>query len=513
MHKVDSLRKRYFFKLFSNVFGQGVSVVVQAIAARGLGPRSYGDFNLLTNFFTQVMSFLDMGSSLAFYTKLSQRVERAQIVIFYKYYALAASLLAAGIVLIMHISSVYSCILPGQGIFYIYCAAIFGILSWITGILNKMTDAYGMTAASEAMRVIQKFVALSLIASLYFLKLLSLNTYFYYQYVTLGILGLLFILIMERSGYRVLRGWKIPFLKVRSYAKEFYTYCNPLATAVAFTLAASVLDRWLLQIFGGSEQQGFFGLSYQIGLFCILFTSAMTPLFVRELSVAHGNNDKERMRDLFHKHIPLLYSITAFIACFFSTQADRVVCLIGGNKYGSAVAAVAIMSLYPIHQTYGQLSSSLVFATGQTRLYRNMEMISSVLGLALTYLLLAPYRLWGMNAGATGLAVKMVVINFAVVNVFLFLNAKFLSFSFWHFFKHQMLSAGALMLAGLAARLAVSGISAARDVAIVGILLSGIVYIFIVSVIFSVHPDLFGVSRETLKSAIARVGDIAKRRG
>jgi len=41
----DSLKKRYFFKLFSNFSGMAISLVTQAIIPRGLGPKNYGDFN------------------------------------------------------------------------------------------------------------------------------------------------------------------------------------------------------------------------------------------------------------------------------------------------------------------------------------------------------------------------------------------------------------------------------------------------------------------------------------
>jgi len=42
--------------------------------------------------------------------------------------------------------------------------------------------------------------------------------------------------------------------------------------------------------------------------------------------------------------------------------------------------------------------------------------------------------------GATGLAVKMVVINFITVNVMLYFNAKFLKLPFYWYLTHQLVS-------------------------------------------------------------------------
>ncbi|NLF43477.1 MAG: lipopolysaccharide biosynthesis protein, partial [Bacteroidales bacterium] len=151
----DSLKKRYLFKLFANFLSLFISIFTQAIIPRGLGPKAYGDFNFLTNFFNQIIGFLDMGTSTAFYTKLSQRPKENGLVVFYLYFSALASGITLLFVLITHLSNSYLSIWPGQGIFYIYLAAIWGIMTWFIQVLNRMTDAYGLTVPSEIARMIQ----------------------------------------------------------------------------------------------------------------------------------------------------------------------------------------------------------------------------------------------------------------------------------------------------------------------------------------------------------------------
>ena len=92
----DSLGKRYFYKLLTNLVSLPVYFVTQAIIPRGLGPQAYGDFNFLTNFFSQVMGFLDMGTSIGFYTKLSQRPHETALVSFYFYFLLVSVITLLG---------------------------------------------------------------------------------------------------------------------------------------------------------------------------------------------------------------------------------------------------------------------------------------------------------------------------------------------------------------------------------------------------------------------------------
>lgn len=267
-------------------------------------------------------------------------------------------------------------------------------------------------------------------------------------------------------------------------------------------LITGILDRWLLQVFSGSVQQGFFGLSYQIGALCFLFTSAMTPLLMREFSIAFGNKDLTQMSVLFRRYIPLLYSIAAYFSCFIALQADKVIYIFGGNKYKGAIMAVTIMAFYPIHQTYGQLSGSVFYATGQTALYRNIGVIFMLIGLPVTYFLIAPPEKMGLNAGATGLAIKMVFIQFIAVNVQLYYNAKLLKLSFWKYLGHQILSVGCLLVIATIVTLGVDKVLGISERIISSFLLAGVFYTLMVICLVYSLPVIFGLKRQDVKSLI-----------
>lgn len=70
MHE-QSLKKRYLAKLFSNIISAFVNMAIVFIVPKALGPTSYGLFMYLQNFFNQMMGFLDIGTSSAFFVKLS----------------------------------------------------------------------------------------------------------------------------------------------------------------------------------------------------------------------------------------------------------------------------------------------------------------------------------------------------------------------------------------------------------------------------------------------------------
>jgi len=177
----DSLNKRYLAKLFANLVGLIISVVTQAIIPRGLGARAYGNFSFLSNYFFQVVNFLDMGTSIGFYTKLSQRQRDFGLVSFYLSFACLVSFFLIIFVGCIHVTGSYTTFLPDQKLFYIYLAAVWGILAWFVRIVNKMADAYGVTVSTEKTRIIQKGIGLALILTLFFANRLNLTNFFFYH--------------------------------------------------------------------------------------------------------------------------------------------------------------------------------------------------------------------------------------------------------------------------------------------------------------------------------------------
>lgn len=510
--QVASLNKRYFSKLLSNLFGLFIGLFTQAIVPRGLGPKVYGDFQFLSNFFTQLVGFFDMGTSTCFYVKLSQRPKEHGLSHFYLLYSAVIFLLMIIVVGITQFASIQQRVWPDQEQSYIYLGVLLGFLMWFSGIVNQMTDAYGITVYAEFAKIFQKIIGLGLLMFLFLLHELSLRNFFFYNYFVLVILVVFFSILIKRGGYLNINKWGLSRNQLKSYGGEFYQYSKPFFVYSVIGLFVGIFDKWLLQLFSGSAQQGYFGLSFQIGAVCFVFTGAMTTLLTREFSIAFASSDLIKMAQLHRRYVPMLYSITAYLSCFIAVQAEGVIYIFGGKEYQNALAATAIMAFYPLFQTCGQLNAAVFFATGQIGLYRNIGMIFMLVGLPVTYFFIAPTDRMGINAGATGLAVKMVIMAALAVNVQLYFIARFLKFSFRSYLTHQILTVGCLLLAAYGAAVGVELIGGvSRQNIITNFLISGIIYTIGVAGIGYAFPVLFGLGREDIRSTIRTFADKFKR--
>ncbi len=494
----DSLKKRYFAKLSTNLVGLLIGIVIAMIIPRALGPKSYGNFAFLSNLFQQIINFLEMGTSTAFYVKLSQRRNEFGLVSFYFIFSVIICIVLFLVVLSCHVTGIYVDIFRDQEIFYIYLATYWAVLSWIVLVLQRMVDAYGLTVSAEIAKVVQKVLGLSLVLMLFVFQRLNLATLFYYHISILLFLAVAFVCVMERKGYSLRRNWKLSYVNVKKYITEFYLYSHPLFIISFMALIVGILDRWLLQYYGGSVQQGFFGISYKIGAICFLFSSAMTSLITREFAISFENSDILGMAHLFRRYVPVLYCVAAYFGCFTAMQADKVVQIVGGNGFSSAYVVVMIMAFFPINQTLGQLVNSVFYATGQTRLYRNIGIFFSLISLPTIYFLIAPKEKMGLNLGATGLAIKMVGLQFIAVNVRLFFSTRFLRLRLWKYIVHQLGVVSTFLLLAYVSSNGIDWMLGAPDRVVAGFICSGVVYSGLVAGIVMVFPIFLGFSADNM---------------
>ena len=500
----DSLKKRYIYKLITNLISAVISVLIQVLLPRGLGPKLYGDFSFITNFFQQIINFFDLWITPCFYIKFSQRQKEFGLIVFTFYFiGICFFAFFLSLLLIPSNSLFYIILLPGQVFYNILLAAVLSIFIWVTQVFSNISDAYGLTVKSEIGRMIQKLISLIIIFILFIFNYLDVANYFYSQYITVFLLILMFIWIIHRNKSTLMNSWIISINNIKRYFYEFFKFSYPLFTIGLIGLISGIFDRWLLQKYGGSIEQGFFGISNQVGMICFIFTSAMTPLIMREFSIASISNDINKISKLFHQNVPLLFAIAAFFSCFLFVQADKVAYIFGGKDFMNASLAVSIMCFYPVHQTYGQLNGSVFMATGRTELYSKIGIISMIIGVPITYFLIASESHMGIEAGASGLAIKMVLIQFVTVNVQLYFNTKYLKIKFWEYLIHQFIVLICFTTLSIFSLFIEKSLLNIIDNLILKFIISGFLYSIMVFILIAFKPNIFGLKHGDLNKLIS----------
>ncbi|MDR2695298.1 MAG: oligosaccharide flippase family protein [Deltaproteobacteria bacterium] len=498
-----SLAKRYTFKLLANCATIPVYLVMEAILPRALGPKAYGEFSFATNLFQQCMGFLDMGSSTCLYAALSRRQRELGLLSFYGRVCLVVLALCMLLSLALLQPAFGAWIMPQVPLWMAPLAALWAFLTWFGRVVRSVNDAFGATVPSELARAAISLGGMFLLAALFWADALTIASLFVQQYIVLTALILGFWHVVRQNHKHI--PWTLAAADAHAYRAEFFRFSHPLFVQALLSFLFLTGERWLLQWFDGSAEQGFFALSQKVSLACFLFVSAMTPLIMRELSIAWGQRDTALMGRLITRFAPLLYVVAAYFSCFTLMEASFLVHAFGGAQFAQALLPVQIMALYPVHQTYGQLAGSVFQAVGRTAILRNLTFLDCLGGIIVSWFLMAPPEYYGLHLGAAGLAVKTAAMQFVMVNVYFWLVARMLSFSYLRTLLHQIVSLAVLLGLAFVSREATSMLPAGLAEGFVRFLLSGMLYSFLVAVCLLAAPGLAGCSRQDLRDMGGRI--------
>ena len=181
----SNLPKRYAVKLLSSIVTGTVGIVLVAIVPNALGATAFGQFSFIQQIFSQITAFLDAGTSTAFFTKLSAKTDRKELI---TVYALFSLILLVALYLGVEGAYVFGlndAIFPDIPIEYLYLGVYFGFLVWLTQIYIKISDAYVLTVSVEIIKIIHKLLSLLLLFLMISFIRFDLTSYFYFNYISL----------------------------------------------------------------------------------------------------------------------------------------------------------------------------------------------------------------------------------------------------------------------------------------------------------------------------------------
>ena len=434
----DSLLKRYKTKFSANAISLLIGSALTILIPRYLGPASYGNFNFLNLTFNKIFGFLALGTSMAFFTKLSQRPTEFKLIRFYTFFLFTILFVSIVFLTIVYLTNYESILFTNIASNYILLAFVYSFLLFLSEIFRQVNDAFAFTYFGENIFLAIRILILIFVSVFIYLEIIDLFYYYFILIFAFTVLLICWIFYLYNKGVRPFSiENKLDNTTTKKYISEFYIYSYPLITVSIFSLISGFGERWLLQYYGGSVEQGFYSFSFALASIIFLFTGSMSPLFTREFSIAWINKDFTRMRSLYNKIIPILIILATYLSFFVVFNAESISELIAGKSYSDAALITSIMAIYPIHQTYCQLSSSIIYATGNTKFIRNISIPADVLGIIITLILLLPKDLGGFELSSIGLAYKMVFVQFIIANVYIYHCTKLLQLSFLASIKFQ----------------------------------------------------------------------------
>jgi O-antigen/teichoic acid export membrane protein len=447
----SSVRVRFIVSILSNGSRAVLSFVSGMLVARVLKPSAYGDLAFLLGSFVAFQTLLDMGMSNAFFTLISQQPRPRKFYLTYFAWQGLQFLVSASFVSLLCPSALLNVIWLGHSrglVMLAFVAAFAQQQLWQA--ISQIGEGARQSVRVQIMNLSIALAHLTLVVACIRFGCLSIPLVYWLMIIEYGAAILLSYWFLRQSNTGAN---EVPVASLSTMLKEYWVYCKPLALLSVITFSYFFADRWLLQRFGGGAQQGFYQVSAQFAGVALLATTSILRIFWKEIAEANARQDQARVERMHRKVFRGLVMVSASFSCFFIPWSGTIVVLLLGESYAKAGPVLAIMFLYPILQTMGQVNGTTLLASGHTREYAAVSSIFLIISIPVTFLVQAPTNaapIHGLGGGALGMAIKMVALGFLSINAQAWILARKKQWSFeWAF---PLVVIGITLALGYAAR-------------------------------------------------------------
>jgi len=501
------VKSRFAVSLVTNVLRGGLSFVTVLMLARGLGPALYGDFAFLMGSFMAIKSLLTLGTSTAFYTFISQKSRGLEFMGAYAIWQLIQFFLAIIIIAVVLPDSWVDVLWVGQKkelVLISFVTVFIQQQAWQTMI--QIGESRRQTKKIQMMNFFLALSHLLLVLALWATNLLSLKV--------------LFAIIIAEHVVAIGVAWKLigvsqikgePF-EGKEVFKEYILYCSPLVLYSLLGFAYDFADRWMLQSFGGSTEQGLFEVSYRLVAIGLIATTSMLSIFWKEMAEAKEKGDSERIRALYTKISRFLFSFSAVICAFLIPWSDEIIIVFLGESFLDGVSVLAIMLVFTIYNSLVQINGTLILALGKTKTQLVIGGISMILSIPVSYTLQAPthYLVPGLELGAIGMALKMLIIVVIRANLTGWWFSRNMGWKFDWIFQVVSLG-GAVLLGWVSHEISLWLFSGSMDQIVFRPIVNLSIYACLIALMIWTMPWLIGMGRQEIKDQANHLLKVFKR--
>jgi O-antigen/teichoic acid export membrane protein len=375
------------------------------------------------------------------------------------------------------------------------------LLDWILFCvlsLRQLGDSKGLTVTAQAISAITSLITIVSLFALIAVGWLDFYTFVGINMISALVAGAVLVYYLLYVNYDLcfagsLRG------KINEYLYRWWRYAAPLILVEYYTPLIAYLSQYMIQLWYGSAEQGYFALALRWSALVLVFTSSALMIVWREIAHFIARGERERAGQVYLRFNYLLFFLAIVLCFWLSIISPALVPLLAGEQYQKSVPILMMMAFYPVQQTYGQLNTAALKAADLTKQVRNLGFLISIPDLLLTYFLLAPSTglVPGLGLGSFGVAFRMVCYGLVSVQLYEWSSFRFFGLNYSKSLLDKFV---VTLMVGICASVILGGLQTWLEMqwrlgSILSIVLSTGLYFFIIGLMVISSPGLAGLDR------------------
>ncbi len=504
-HQANLISERAIISIAGNGAKSLLTFITGMLLAIGLGPEDYGVFAFLLGSFTALRALLDMGTSAAFFSFISKRRRSRNFVFYYLFWLFLQFVISLLFIILFAPDAWIERIWEGESKHRIIIAFVTVFMQLqVWQLIAQIGESQRHTGRVQMMNVGIAVVHSILIAGIILLDKLTIELVLYFIILEFSIASIIAYIVLPAKFTNEADSAKDIF-------QEYKKFCLPMIPYVWLGVIMGFADLWLLQHYGGKIEQAYYSVAAQFGAISLLATTSILRVLWKEVAEANEKGDKRKVQFLFNRATRILFLVGILISGFLIPWAGEVINQTLGEAYVGGTLVMALMLLFPVHQSLGQINGTMFLALELTKPYVMIGMVNMIIQIIAVYFLLAPREALvpGLGLASTGLALKMVVLQFISVNVMMWWLARIQGWKYS--IGYQILGMAIFITMGYVIYYLVDTTFSESLNIIVRGLLAFVGYAFFAGFLIYNIPSLTGLSRTELIKCISRTSVFIKK--
>ncbi|MDC1018369.1 lipopolysaccharide biosynthesis protein [Pseudomonadales bacterium] len=424
-----NIAKRATSSLLNTILRAIINFATALLLANLLGPDNFGRYSFLLATFLALKQFLDMSSSEAFFKFISAQRRSKKFLQIYSFWIVIQLIIGITFIGVLLPETLLDKIWVGEQkliILLAFMAMFFRETVWVNVV--NLSESFRLTIYNQGFQTIVVLCHLIILAALWRFGSLVIELVFVASVLEWTVASIWLYRTINKLEFS---GQQKSTLEpnadyhkdtVKSVINEFWEYCKFLIPYAWVGFFVDFSSRWMLQTWGSAEEQAYFAVGQQFAAISILAMSSVVKVFWKEVAEARHKNNFQRIEMLYTKSSHFLYFVASIVACMVLPWAELLISILLGNAYADALTTIQIMLIYPVHQTIGIITGTLLYATGHVKLQFILGLFFSAAVLVCGFYLMAPDTVWepGLDLGSEGLAIRFVSMNIIFANVWAF---------------------------------------------------------------------------------------------
>lgn len=396
---------RYLITLSSNIIRAVLNFIVSIAVARYLMPEDYGNYQYILSVLSAVLLFTNMSTESAYFTFIAKKKQNIKFHLTYFGWQFLQIVVVILCVLLLSQEAYHLLFKDINGTLVLIALIGTFFVNNVQNTVNQIVESIRKTHFSQSMSIVIAILHLAIIISFINLDILSIQLLFAVMIFEYFVYTLIIIVLFKIYKLEIFSNIDFDF---KDTINSFYEYSKPLFVFLVVSFIYKFIDRWLIQTYIGAEGQAFFAISMQFASLTILVTSSVLNIFWKEISHSLEEKDLEKTKKYFLAVSNDLFIFTTVISSILFFFSDSILNFFYPSEYMGASLVFKLMMLYPIVQSMGQLYSTYLLASEQTKLYRNVSILFLIVGIVLSFIIFSEF---GFKMDIEGIAIKLLTID------------------------------------------------------------------------------------------------------